>query len=93
MQIPPGLRAYLLVLAIFVKVSLVANDLTISPLRLTKRHQLMLPILQNSMRLVCRSHLLLTTALISVAPMAFVGGMARAQEYYLDNAAPGGTRL
>ncbi|MFO1138651.1 MAG: hypothetical protein U1E41_06230 [Paracoccus sp. (in: a-proteobacteria)] len=51
----------------------------------------MLPILQNSMRLVCRSHLLLTTALISVAPMAFVGGMARAQEYYLDNAAPGGT--
>ena len=60
MQIPPGLRAYLLVLAIFVKVSLVANDLTISPLRLTKRrHQLMLPILQNSMRLVCRSEWLL----------------------------------
>ena len=48
----------------------------------------MLPIFKNPMRLICRSHLLLTTALISLAPLPFGAGMARAQ-MYLDNADPG----
>lgn len=50
----------------------------------------MLPIFQNPMRLICRTHLLLTTALISLAPLPFGADMARAQ-MYLDNADPGGT--
>ena len=49
----------------------------------------MLPIFKNPMRLICRSHLLLTTALISLAPLPFGAGMAQAQ-MYLDNGDPGG---
>ena len=49
----------------------------------------MLPIFKKPMRLICRSHLLLTTALISLAPLPFGADVAQAQ-MYLDNADPGG---
>ena len=40
----------------------------------------MLPILKNPLRLIRRSHLLLTTALISAAPLPFGAGTVRAQD-------------
>ncbi|RCW87053.1 hypothetical protein [Paracoccus lutimaris] len=51
----------------------------------------MFPINKNSISLICRAHLLLTTALISVAPLAFGGGMVRAQMYLDNGDTPGGS--